>query len=390
MDANLPEALSSAVETAANAEIMTIYLPLDRTRIREHAQRFENHLTLASLAAASQGAHLDFKVSITAQTTQEVLRDFLHRAYISTIHDIEQLATTDDHTEARYMEMDVGEAYRILGIVDSTIDDETIVISFQIGVDHNPGNIEKLGRAFKAVANDRQSDMLQGLVQGDTSMADATILSSTNDQDASADASAHIGPSNAMETNMDADGNDPQGQANPVVAQCKICMDDMTANDTVATINCGCAYCITCLNAHIKHALASRASYPARCCGHDGIDIGDVAHYLTMDIIERWSEAEMEFNERLPTYCASKECSAHIPAGRLGGANKFIDCNLCMIDTCKECKQGRIAHSGEDSIVCPEDLVSKEDRELANAEKWKQCPGCKNLVERTEGCNNMM
>lgn len=179
-----------------------------------------------------------------------------------------------------------------------------------------------------------------------------------NDKDKDKDEDEDVAGDNAAAT--------PQG------AQCKICMDDL-ALDAIVRINCGCVYCSTCLNDHIMHGLSSRANYPARCCDREGIDIGDVSPYLNDEVIMRWSEVEAEYKERLPMYCQNKECSAHIPASRLGVDSKFIDCNSCHTDTCKECKQWRFDHGGKEMEVCPEDIVSKEDRELADSEKWSKC-----------------
>ena len=64
------------------------------------------------------------------------------------------------------MEMDVGEAYRLFQIEDRTIDDDTIIVSYQVAMDDNPGNVEELGRAIKAIADDRQSGKLRQLIQG--------------------------------------------------------------------------------------------------------------------------------------------------------------------------------------------------------------------------------
>jgi hypothetical protein len=221
-------------------------------------------------------------------------------------------------------------------------------------------------------------------------MIDAPALDSTaNDQDLPAQAAPPFDP-DVIQTDSDDDEGPPQGEeeANSAMSRCKICMDNLTPGDTIV-LDCGCAYCVTCLNAHIMHGLTNRAFFPARCCGQNGIDLGNVEPYLTPDVALQWAIVESEFGERLPVYCANKECSVHIPVNLLEGEDKFVNCGGCFTDTCKECRQWHDVHTGDNSDVCPEDIVSKEDRELAIAESWKQCPGCKNLVERTEGCKNM-
>lgn len=317
---------SEEAPRTSKAELLTLQLPLGPNQIREQARRFEEFLTRASSAVESQGTTINFKVTITSHASEDILQAILPQAAISTTANIDSAAGAGHPTDTP-----------------------------------DP-------------------------------MTDAPALPSADSEgEALATEVTPIYPTQPTET--DAEGNGGVSQESPVTTspppQCKICMDDLTPESTIM-INCGCIYCGTCLNSHIMHGLSSRANYPARCCGAEGIDIGDTQPYLTFEVILRWSEVEAEYKERMPMYCQNKECSAHIPEGRLGVERKFIECNSCHTDTCKECKQWRFDHCGEDLEICQEDIVSKEDRELANSEKWKQCPGCKNLVERSEGCNNMM
>lgn len=71
------------------------------------------------------------------------------------------------------MEMDVGEAYRMLQIDDRTTADDLVITCYQVAIDDNPGNVEQLGRAIKAIADSRQSDALQQLIHGGTAKASA-------------------------------------------------------------------------------------------------------------------------------------------------------------------------------------------------------------------------
>ena len=70
-------------------------------------------------------------------------------------------------------EMDVGDAYRMLQIEDRTTGDDMVIACYQVAIDDNPGNVEDLGRAIKAIANDRQSGTLRQLIQGSMSKASA-------------------------------------------------------------------------------------------------------------------------------------------------------------------------------------------------------------------------
>lgn len=74
-------------------------------------------------------------------------------------------------------------------------------------------------------------------------------------------------------------------------------------------------------------------------------------------------------------YCAG--CGAWIADGR-------EQCASCGAATCVRC--GKAAHAGRGCAVeVSEDVVFG----AAEREGWQQCPGCLNVVERSEGCPHM-
>ena len=48
------------------------------------------------------------------------------------------------------------------------------------------------------------------------------------------------------------------------------------------------------------------------------------------------------------------------------------------------CKAGE--HAGQ---ICSQDEDTQRLLTLALEKKWKQCPGCRNMIEKTEGCLHM-
>lgn len=61
-------------------------------------------------------------------------------------------------------EMDVGYAYNRLGITDRTIDDDTILAAYNSLAADAPSQIADLKRAMTAIANSRESQLLQGFL----------------------------------------------------------------------------------------------------------------------------------------------------------------------------------------------------------------------------------
>jgi hypothetical protein len=311
MASNLPDASlpSEANEIASRYDVLQLQLPLTSVQIQEQVRLLQEHLTVASEVLTSRGV---------------------------TLLDLKVTITypTPDQNSATFLQP---RAFPTATSIDIPAETD-----------------ERFDTMTNTPAPPLPDDEIEG-------QATETPL---------------VDPITAAEADSEVDEDEDAPPANPAVTprgtQCKICMDEL-APEAVVRINCGCAYCGTCLNDHIMHGLSSRANYPAKCCAPEGIDIGDASPYLNFEVILRWSEVEAEYKERLPMYCQNKECSAHIPANRLVGENKFVDCNSCHTDNCKECRQWRFGHGGDDLDVCPEDIVSKEDRELANSEKWSKC-----------------
>ena len=58
------------------------------------------------------------------------------------------------------MDMDVGEAYRLLNIENRTIDDDLILSTYQLAVEDNHASTELYTKAINTIANDRQSSLI--------------------------------------------------------------------------------------------------------------------------------------------------------------------------------------------------------------------------------------
>ena len=113
---------------------------------------------------------------------------------------------------------------------------------------------------------------------------------------------------------------------------------------------------------------------------------------LQPDVLDRYKKVEAEFSANRPLYCASPKCSTYIPEKDHLEYQDVGICPTCVNSTCKQCRRLMEDHLTWDveERECP--AVKENDQklyELGSEKKWKQCPTCLNMVEKTEGCNHM-
>lgn len=191
--------------------------------------------------------------------------------------------------------------------------------------------------------------------------------------------------------------------------ECCICAEIAPASN-ILKLACGCLWCRTCLNHHVRLSLNGQDHFPPRCCdnpqGGTSIDLVHAQTCLDDSVATRLAERWDELHATDPTYCASPRCSAFIPdddPSRLDEANVLpkglVFCRVCKkYWTCRRCKQKLEDHLWYDfgeyfAIACAtEGIVDDATLELMRQNNWRMCPQpwCRKVIERTEGCDLMM
>jgi hypothetical protein len=134
-------------------------------------------------------------------------------------------------------------------------------------------------------------------------------------------------------------------------------------------------------------------SFPPKCCGTPLRISAPWRIYLDPAVLQRYKEVEAEFGANRPLYCASAKCSAFIAEpDQLTGLEVGV-CPQCRKVTCKRCKKLMDDHRSQwalDLRVCPaDDAETTALLTLVTQKKWKQCPTCRHMVERHNGCPHM-
>ncbi|KAI0889183.1 uncharacterized protein GGS22DRAFT_184760 [Annulohypoxylon maeteangense] len=172
----------------------------------------------------------------------------------------------------------------------------------------------------------------------------------------------------------------------PGLKLCEICGEDIPYA-YFNRLSCGHMHCVNCVRSNAHMAYQSNPFAPAKCCAlianntlkHCGVfSTKELKTYI--DKIEEYTTPGRKL------YCHDKQCSAFIPASYRG--TRAGKCKKCGLNTCKTCAQK--SHFGpckqEDvDALGPDDPLHN----LANSQGWKQCPNCRVIVERGEGCTHM-
>ncbi|CAM0958709.1 unnamed protein product [Alopecurus aequalis] len=174
-----------------------------------------------------------------------------------------------------------------------------------------------------------------------------------------------------------------------------ICMDGVPQSDAhSASRGCGHAFCTTCLAGYIRVKIQDRIA-DVRCpedgCG-SVLDPELCQGMLPGAAFEAWCAVmceSMVLAANKVYYCPFKDCSAMM-VDDLGGHVAESECPSCKRLFCARC--GVPWHAG---FGCADyEQLSAGDRgkedlavmEMAMGEKWKRCPQCKFLVQKSEGC----
>ncbi|KAJ5125963.1 hypothetical protein N7448_005274 [Penicillium atrosanguineum] len=154
---------------------------------------------------------------------------------------------------------------------------------------------------------------------------------------------------------------------------CPACQEEMPASKSLLKRPCGHRWCKDCLQRLVEHSTTNESYFPPRCCGRR-IPLGFLSGIISPDLVQRYRERNLE-RDASRTYCSSPLCSIYIPVENI--RSHIGTCKACGKKTCTRCK--RKGHK----LECNRDNVWR----LIRKKGWRQCGGCRNVVERVGGCS---
>ncbi|KAI5797769.1 hypothetical protein EDC01DRAFT_613938 [Geopyxis carbonaria] len=148
----------------------------------------------------------------------------------------------------------------------------------------------------------------------------------------------------------------------------------------MAVLACKHNYCRDCVTSKFSMRAPQSPVPPFTCC-KQRVTLPHVGNF-DAKFTKAYSHLLLEKSTKNPLYCAQPSCAAFIPDSQIQGGEEGV-CLECKKRTCRHCKLE--SHHG----VCAEDKEGLRLKELAKTKGWKECPGCKSMVERTVGCLHM-
>ncbi|KAK5087431.1 hypothetical protein LTR70_007741 [Exophiala xenobiotica] len=186
-------------------------------------------------------------------------------------------------------------------------------------------------------------------------------------------------------------------------------------------LECGHIRCPPCFNENVSVGLEARKNFPPRCCPGIPINIELYKAFLEPDVKQRYEAVKAEYTDIAPVYCATKSCSAYLPKATITPDFRWAVCSACTassqslnsasqlagsassssgtesspsptspteVRTCTACLHVESDHDPTTPSTCP-DRIERMDKDLFTKRGWKSCPSCREMIEKSNGCDHM-
>ncbi|PGH13339.1 hypothetical protein AJ79_03756 [Helicocarpus griseus UAMH5409] len=160
---------------------------------------------------------------------------------------------------------------------------------------------------------------------------------------------------------------------------CSVCTESKVYFDIVK-ISCEHYYCRDCVRRLFEDSFTDESLFPPKCCKQP-ISLSLVEGYLGREMVKRFQEKMVEFNDANRTYCSNPDCAQYLFPETID--RDIATCGICQQSTCVLCKKP--AHQGK----CVEEQHEQAFLNVIEAEGWQHCFKCRSVIQLGIGCNHI-
>lgn len=167
---------------------------------------------------------------------------------------------------------------------------------------------------------------------------------------------------------------------------CLFCINYVHKAESVQ-LPCEHRCCKDCLNHCFTSATTNLSSFPPQCC-KIALKPHSYRELLADDTLKRYIELQQQQDLSKNITRGTPTCKNHsIPHIQIDG--EWALCEVCLQLTCIRCGSVKAEHLSTPGEGPQCKLKDDEINAYAKRHGWKQCKGCRHMVERTQGCNHM-
>ncbi|KAH7104024.1 hypothetical protein BKA62DRAFT_35058 [Auriculariales sp. MPI-PUGE-AT-0066] len=179
--------------------------------------------------------------------------------------------------------------------------------------------------------------------------------------------------------NIDEANDDKAGSSSRV--ECVACTSRIRPGARSLRAPCDHVYDAACIEDLFKTSLTDETLFPPRCCKQE-ISLESVRHLISATLRFRFESKSLELRTLRRVYCSRPTCSRFLGAQTDNPAN--LICPQCFTATCSACNAIHAA-----GMTCAQNADGLAVAEVAAANGWQRCPGCRRMIELDMGCYHM-
>ncbi|XP_037294810.1 probable E3 ubiquitin-protein ligase RNF144A isoform X2 [Manduca sexta] len=174
---------------------------------------------------------------------------------------------------------------------------------------------------------------------------------------------------------------------------CKLCLEDATADKVTVISGCGCSFCTKCMRAYVEFEVCNGAyevSCPdARCRVGAALALDEISALVEPAVMEKHRKFRLNHEVAMDSgraFCPRVGCDTVVTVRAANPAH----CPTCRHDFCHQCNQEWHGGLSCEAAAASSSMGGAGAPLLPDSELIKLCPMCRVPIEKDEGCAQMM